>query len=72
MPADPSVVTGTTAVESSPAEVQALPGENAEKQSQVGDDTQTVVVSSPKRTRTKRKTADLKTTGRKDTNGRTT
>ena len=72
VPADPSVVTGTTAVESSPAEVQALPGENAEKQSQVGDDTQTVVVSSPKRTRTKRKTADLKTTGRKDTNGRTT
>ena len=72
MPADPSVVTGTTAVESSPAEVQALPGENAGKQSQVGDDTQTVVVSGPKRPRTKRKTADLKTTGRKDTNGRTT
>lgn len=71
--ADPPVATGTTAGEPSPAEAQALSQENAEKQqSQVGDDTQTVVVSGPKRNRVKRKTADLKTTGRKDTNGRTT
>jgi hypothetical protein len=72
VPADPPVATGSTAVEPSPAEAQVLPRENAEKQSQVGDDTQTVVVSGPKRNRAKRKTGDLKTTGRKDTNGRTT
>ncbi|MFL5690565.1 MAG: alcohol dehydrogenase catalytic domain-containing protein, partial [Ktedonobacteraceae bacterium] len=58
IPADPSVATGSTAAEPSPAEGQALPDKNAEKQqSQVGDDTQTVVVSSPRRNRIKRKTA---------------
>jgi 2-desacetyl-2-hydroxyethyl bacteriochlorophyllide A dehydrogenase len=70
VPTTPSAVTGTTEVEPSPTEAQAMPEKPVE--SQLGDDTQTVVVSTPRRTRPKRKTADLKTTGRQDTNGRTT
>jgi hypothetical protein len=70
VPTTPSAVTGATEAEPSPTEAQAMPEKPVE--SQVGDDSQTVVVSTPRRTRTKRKTADLKTTGRQDTNGRTT
>lgn len=69
-PTTPSAVTGTPEAEPSPTEAQAMPEKPVE--SQVGDDSQTVVVSTPRRTRSKRKTADLKSAGRKDSNGYTT